>query len=57
MEYHYTLVDVVAESLGGEPVAADDAADVGWFNLDDLKALNLWTETDRIIRESVLKRS
>ena len=50
--YHYTLVDVVAESLEGEPVAADDAAAVGWFTLADLPALKLWSETERIIRES-----
>jgi 8-oxo-dGTP diphosphatase len=56
LEYHYTLVDVVAESPQGEPVAADDAADVAWFTLDDLGVLKLWAETERIIRESVLKR-
>lgn len=53
--YHYTLVDVVAESLEGEPVAADDAAAVGWFTLADLPALKLWSETERVIRESVFK--
>ena len=53
--YHYTLVDVVAESLEGEPVAADDAAAVGWFTLADLPALKLWSETERIIRESLRK--
>jgi ADP-ribose pyrophosphatase YjhB (NUDIX family) len=53
--YHYTLVDVVAESLEGEPVAADDAAAVGWFTLEELPALQLWSETERIIRESVAR--
>jgi ADP-ribose pyrophosphatase YjhB (NUDIX family) len=55
--YHYTLVDVLAESLEGDPVAADDAAAVGWFTLDDLQGLRLWSETERIIRESAEKRS
>lgn len=55
--YHYTLVDVVAESQQGEPVAADDAAAVGWFKWDDLPALGLWSETERIIRESVRVRN
>lgn len=54
--YHYTLVDLVAESPEGEPVAADDAAAVGWFTLGDLPALKLWSETERVIRESILKR-
>lgn len=53
--YHYTLVDVVAESLQGEPVAADDAEAVAWFTLDDLPALALWSETERVIRESRLR--
>jgi len=57
VKYHYTLVDVVAESLEGEPVAADDAAAVGWFTLDDLPNLGLWTETERILRESARMRS
>lgn len=55
--YHYTLVDVVAESPEGDPVAADDAAAVGWFKPEDLPVLGLWTETERIIRESALKRN
>ena len=55
--YHYTLVDVVAESQQGEPVAADDAAAVGWFKRNDLPALGLWSETERIIRESVRVRN
>ena len=54
--YHYTLVDVVAESPKGEPVAGDDAAAVGWFKPEDLSALGLWAETERIIREFALKR-
>jgi len=57
VKYHYTLVDVVAESLEGEPVAADDAAAVAWFTLEDLPKLGLWTETERILRESVRVRS
>lgn len=55
--YHYTLVDVLAESPEGVPIAADDAAAVSWFELEDLHTLGLWSETERIIRESVTKRN
>ena len=55
--YHYTLVDVVGQYKSGEAVAADDAADVAWFELDDLPALGLWSETERIIRLSTTKRN
>lgn len=50
IRYHYTLVDVVAQSDGDAAIAGDDAAAVGWFSLDDLAGLKLWSETERIIR-------
>ena len=49
-EYHYTLVDIFAESLEGEPEARDDAAEVTWAALDALAPLKLWSETERVIR-------
>ena len=55
VKYHYTLVDVVGQYKSGEAVAADDAEDVAWFGLDDLPALALWSETERIIRLSAAK--
>jgi ADP-ribose pyrophosphatase YjhB (NUDIX family) len=56
VQFHYTLVDVVAESGSGEAVAGDDAESVCWYRLTDLADLGLWSETERIIRESVHKR-
>lgn len=56
VRFHYTLVDLVAESASGEAVAADDAEEVGWFGLAELAKLGLWSETERIIRESAHKR-
>lgn len=50
VRYHYTLIDVVAETADEAIHAGDDAAAVGWFSLDDLSGLGLWSETDRIIR-------
>ena len=50
VRYHYTLVDVVAEAAGDGAEASDDAAAVGWFALDELAGLGLWSETERIIR-------
>lgn len=52
VQYHYTLVDVVAVSEDGEPVAGHDAAAVAWFDLARLADLGLWSETERIIRLS-----
>ncbi len=49
---HYTLIDFVARYVAGDPVAGDDAMDVGWFKLKDLDALDLWETTTRVIRAS-----
>ena len=57
VSWHYTLVDLVAESLTGEAVAGDDADAVGWFTLDELPGLELWQETARVIRQSVTVRA
>lgn len=49
VEYHYTLVDLVAEWRSGEAVAGGDAAAVAWVGRGDIPGLNLWSETVRII--------
>lgn len=56
VRFHYTLVDVAAEVVGGEAKAGSDAAAVEWYCLVDLPGLNLWAETERIIRESAKLR-
>ncbi|MFQ5764436.1 MAG: NUDIX hydrolase [Rhodospirillales bacterium] len=50
VQYHYTLIDVVAVSRGGELRPGADAADVRWVPLDDVRGLGLWSETERIIK-------
>ena len=52
VSWHYTLIDVVAEWLAGEAIAGDDAEAVAWFTLEELSRLDLWRETERIIRKS-----
>ena len=57
IRFHYTLVDLVAESAEGEAVAQDDAAAVGWFHKGEIEGLGLWSETVRIIHLADEKRA
>ena len=49
-EYHYTLIDFAARVTGGALRAGDDAIDSHWFTLQEIKELDIWSETKRIIR-------
>jgi ADP-ribose pyrophosphatase YjhB (NUDIX family) len=49
VRYHYTLIDFTAEAHRAELVPGDDAADARWFELHQIEALGLWSETLRII--------
>jgi len=55
-QYHYTLVDFLAEWRGGEACAAGDAADCVWADPSELKAYELWDETVRMIRLGAERR-
>ncbi len=56
VQYHYTLVDLLAEWRAGEAVAGHDAAEVTWADPADLAPYGLWKETERIIALAVEKR-
>lgn len=57
LEYHYTLIDLLAEWRAGEARAGHDAADVTWADPADLGPYDLWSETERIIALALEKRS
>ncbi len=57
VQYHYTLVDLVAEWRAGEARAGHDAAEVAWADPADLAAYDLWSETLRIIDLARQKRT
>lgn len=56
VRHHYTLVDFVAEAEQTKLTAGDDAADARWFARQDIKHLDLWSETVRIIDLAAEKR-
>lgn len=52
IQYHYTLVDVVAvvaDTESDEPVAGGDAEEAAWLPLSGIPGMDLWSETERII--------
>jgi 8-oxo-dGTP diphosphatase len=57
VQFHYTLVEVVAECGPGEPKAADDAMDARWVPADQVGELVEWDETVRVIEMSKEFRS
>lgn len=52
--FHYVLLAVLADWISGEGVAADDAADLRWMTLDEMKAgvLPLLPDVERIARQA-----
>lgn len=56
IQYHYTLVDLLAHWQSGDARAATDAADVAWTTLDELAHYELWSETERVIRLADVRR-
>ena len=52
IKYHYTLVDACVVVTGGTLKAGSDALDAQWFSMTEIESLNLWSETNRVIREA-----
>ncbi len=46
---HYVLIDYAARWLAGEPKPGDDAREARFFRPNEIAALGLWSETERII--------
>jgi 8-oxo-dGTP diphosphatase len=57
IRYHYTLIDFVAEAPGAALRPGSDAADARWFSIAEIEALDLWSETVRVIKLAGERRS
>lgn len=51
IQFHYVIVDLVAEYVAGELRPGDDAADVRWVAADELATLNVSPPTLNLLRE------
>tara|TARA_B100001123_G_scaffold53090_1_gene55702 strand:+ start:459 stop:938 length:480 start_codon:yes stop_codon:yes gene_type:complete len=52
VQFHYTLVDFVAQWKSGEIIAGDDAADARWVHIAKLESYNLRPLTQEVIRSA-----
>jgi ADP-ribose pyrophosphatase YjhB (NUDIX family) len=57
VRWHFTLIDVWAEAAPGQARPGSDATAVGWFTMDELEGLDLWSETLRVIRLAAERRA
>ena len=55
VQYHYVLIDFLCCAVGGELLAASDAAEVRWFTSEALPALNLAEDTLDVIKKGFEK--
>jgi ADP-ribose pyrophosphatase YjhB (NUDIX family) len=51
VRYHYVLIDFLCIPMNGDLRAASDAADVGWFMLEELPDLNLTYDANDVVRK------
>lgn len=52
VQYHYTLIDLVAEWASGEPQAGSDAMHAEWISFPRFEAMDVWGETKRIVAQA-----
>jgi len=55
VQYHYVLIDFLCRRIGGELLAASDAAEVRWFTLEELPEVNLAEDTLKVIKKGFAK--
>jgi ADP-ribose pyrophosphatase YjhB (NUDIX family) len=56
VRYHYVLIDFLCRPVGGDLEAGSDAADVRWFTLAELPALNLADDTNDVVLKGLARK-
>ncbi len=51
LKFHYVVVDLIAEYISGEPVAADDAENARWLAPQDLTSLDVVPVTLKLLKK------
>jgi len=51
IQFHYVIVDLIADYVSGEPKAGDDALDARWVSAQEMKTLNVNSKTKELLRD------
>ncbi|MGD9018054.1 MAG: NUDIX hydrolase, partial [Desulfobacterales bacterium] len=51
VRFHYVIIDLEGDYLGGEPRPGDDAEDARWVSPDDMKGLRVNASTLALLRD------
>ena len=51
IRFHYVIIDLVADLIGGELRPSDDAADAGWFTAEDVESVGVTESTKEFLRK------
>jgi 8-oxo-dGTP diphosphatase len=49
--FHYVIIDLTAEYVGGEPRAGDDAAEARWISSQEIATLKVSSKTRQLLKE------
>jgi 8-oxo-dGTP diphosphatase len=56
VQFHYTIIDVAADWVAGEPVASDDAMDAKWADEAEWNRLIEWPILRQVLAEAAAAR-
>ena len=51
VRFHYVIVGFMVEPIGGEVRGSEEASQVRWFNVDELKDLEMTSTTRKLLKE------
>jgi ADP-ribose pyrophosphatase YjhB (NUDIX family) len=50
VQFHYTIIEIAARYISGEPIAGDDVLDARFVPVDEVRDVAAWSEVDRVVR-------
>ncbi len=51
IQFHYVIVDLIADYVSGDPKPGDDALDARWISESEMKSLNVNSKTRGLLKD------